>query len=191
MFWSSVKKQQDAITTSVNPVTRAFTVQMDEVRRLCNIAESQWDEMEVFAFVMWVYHMGIMNSGRPVDGIRPLQETLNNAANEFVFRYLAAHPSFSFMPPEQRKHIHQIIIENVQRRAFDYNEAFNRDKIRATQPDTLYPNFYQNKRLLDHVVQDTQMRQRMAGSEAMMLMVTTQLFEQVYGIFGIKFGKAA
>ena len=191
MFWSSVKKYQDAIEASIAPLTRAFMVQMDEIRRTHRVPDAQWDEMEVFAFVMWVYHMGIMNADKSTGDMQRLQETLNDAANGFIFHYLGRHPSFAPLPLEQRKSIHGMIIDNVLRRAFEYNDAFNRDKIHANNPGDADPCRYQIAQLLGHAVQNADARQRMTASNDTIFLLISQLFQQVFGLFGKNFMQAA
>jgi hypothetical protein len=84
MFGWAVGKERSAILSSFAPLTRAFLVQLDELRRTRQIPPDAFDKLEALAFAAWVFHLAIMNTGKSSNGTSKLLTALNDAANTYI-----------------------------------------------------------------------------------------------------------
>jgi hypothetical protein len=115
MFGWGVGKEQSAILSSFAPLTRAFLVQLDELRRTRQIPLDGFDKLEGLAFAAWRFHFAIMNTGKSRNGMRKLQIALNDAANEYVGQMIVGE--LASASSEEKVRVYEAAISKFMTRA--------------------------------------------------------------------------
>lgn len=187
MFGFGITKYKEAISSMVVPLSDAFISQMDEVRESLDIPVEKWDRWEAFAFVMWTIHIGIMNMKLPLRRARKLQLVLSYAANVYVFENLSSSGEFWSLPTAHKRQIHDGIIDNVQQRAFEYNEAFNRDKVLSF--DYSVAELEVNRHVVGHLISclitDDSLKERADAIRPTLSILVAQAMTQAFAGLGI------
>src|SRR6185437_4327312 len=73
--------------------------------------------------------LAIMNARKSSKGMLKLQAALNLAANKYVFRMITGE--LASASSEEKLRIYDAAINKLTPRANEYNDAFNRDKVRS------------------------------------------------------------
>jgi hypothetical protein len=181
MFGWGVGKERSAILSAFAPLTRAFLVQLDELRRTRQIPLDGFDKFEGLAFAAWLFHFAIMNTGKSRNGMRKLQIALNDAVNEYLHQVIVGE-----LASEERLSFHEAAISKFMIRANEYNDAFNRDKVRSFSGVSPLEEW---KELRIHfatsLVSDPRHRAGLINSPVL-LTVLFQFCSQVFDLFGLR-----
>jgi hypothetical protein len=184
MFGWGVGKERSAILSAFAPLTRAFLVQLDELRRTRQIPLDGFDKLEGLAFAAWLFHFAIMNTGKSRNGMRKLQIALNDAANEYVRQMIVGE--LASASSEEKLRIYDAAMSKFMTRANEYNDAFNRDKVRSFSGVS---PLEEGKELRIHfatsLVSDPRHRAGLINSPVLTTVIF-QFWSQVFDLFGLK-----
>lgn len=186
MFGWGIRKERRIIQDSFQPLTDAFTTQLDEIRKSGKIPLRAWNSWEAFAYVCWTYHLAIMNLGKPLSATHKLQIALNDTANGYLFRRIMEERGGRSV--EEKKRLHEDIMKSVAQRALDYNNAFNRDKVRSFDYSISDAELgrYETGLLVSKIATGADMRRRLKQSSQTLVILTTQHKLQVFQALGVK-----
>jgi hypothetical protein len=134
MFGIGISKHKTAIIQLVTPLCDAFVTQMDEVRSVMKIDESKWNSYEAIAFALWTIAHAVHNLNLGPRQTTRLQASLNETVNAYIAYKLLSSDAVATMGQDAVKEMFEETIWHMTQRAYEYNDAFNRDKVRALDP---------------------------------------------------------
>jgi hypothetical protein len=135
MFGFGLIQEKRGIADGLPMLTRAFTVQCQELMPSTGSKiVLDWLPWETFAFVCWIFHIGIQNVQKSQRAKLQLMQYLSEQANSSIFRELSSNVHWA-ESSQDKKAFHIKILNNLEKRCLEYNDEFNRGKIQILLSD--------------------------------------------------------
>jgi hypothetical protein len=126
MFGIGVKREIEAIKAAFPVLSDRFAVYVFAFGEKFSIPRSTWNNNEIDAFVVWAFHMAIMNTNKSIINKKRMQIALNDAVNDFVAESIDAQDSLT---PQKKQETYESFITSLPGIVSEYNFLFNTDKV--------------------------------------------------------------